>query len=204
MITRNNPEGQLTFNATEPGILPAKPIKRRMSKRDMTNYLRDSIGLPPEEPPNVTPESIVFTRRDNGYLGFSIPSHNMTPDQWKRFMYSEKWVELTFGSFLRNELNANPKHQVSCSAGIIDILTDDFVYEVKTYLTRSRMFEAAGQLLAYGSALGMERRYAMVGRWLPETKTMVTAMNDIGVYVMPWQIAPFARSIAESMSIDDE
>jgi len=157
-----------------------------MSKREIENYLRGAAGFPLLEKPDVTLESVVVTQKD-GTLHFSIPSHNMRPEQVKSFLASEKWIELTFGAMLRLH-GFNPRHQVQCSAGIADIVSDLGVYEVKKYLTRQTMFEALGQALAYRQAINPDICAVIVGIVTPEAKALIPAIEAVsqGVFVVNW------------------
>lgn len=73
--------------------------------------------------------------------------------------------------------------------GVIDVLTPDTIYEVKSALTRDSMYEAVGQLLVYqaGRGAGAPRRLVLVGRETRETAALVPGLARIGVEVDAWR-----------------
>ena len=78
--------------------------------------------------------------------------------------------------------------QVRVPTGIIDVLTPDTLYEVKTWLTRDSVFEGLGQLLVYqaGRGEGAALRLCLYGRETRETAPMVPVLAGIGVEVELW------------------
>lgn len=54
------------------------------------------------------------------------------------------------------------KRQVRTTAGIVDVLTDGGIYEVKRSFTRDTVFEAVGQLTLYSTAVHGDRTKVMV------------------------------------------
>lgn len=59
-------------------------------------------------------------------------------------------VEKTVAEILRDEYGQNRvEMRIHCGVGIIDILTEDYICEVKTLLDRASIFQAVGQVLLY-------------------------------------------------------
>ena len=50
-------------------------------------------------------------------------------------------------------LSILPKRQLRIACGIIDVLTDNTIYELKSVLTNSVLLGGVGQLLMYNQAL---------------------------------------------------
>lgn len=73
--------------------------------------------------------------------------------------------------------------------GVIDVLTPDTIYEVKSALTRDSMYEAVGQLMVYQAArgAGAPLRLVLVGRQTRETAPLVPVLARIGVEVDAWR-----------------
>ena len=78
--------------------------------------------------------------------------------------------------------------QVRVATGVIDVLTPDTIYEVKTFLTRESIFEAIGQLMIYqaGRGDGPPLRLVVYGRATRETAFLVPVLAGIGVEVKLW------------------
>jgi hypothetical protein len=80
------------------------------------------------------------------------------------------------------------RRQVRVATGIIDVLTPDTIYEVKTFLTRDCLFEAVGQLMVYqvGRGEGPPMRLVVFGRETKETAGMIPALTALNVEVELW------------------
>jgi hypothetical protein len=81
------------------------------------------------------------------------------------------------------------QRQVRVATGVIDVLTPDAIYEVKTFLTRDSMFEGVGQLMVYqaGRGGGPPLRLVLVGRETRETAALIPVLARIGVEVDAWR-----------------
>lgn len=73
--------------------------------------------------------------------------------------------------------------------GVIDVLTPDAIYEVKSVLTRDALYEAVGQLMVYqaGRGGGAPLRQVIVGTGTRETAPMIPVLAQIGVEVDVWR-----------------
>jgi hypothetical protein len=78
--------------------------------------------------------------------------------------------------------------QVRVATGVIDVLTPDTLYEVKTWLTRDSVFEGLGQLMVYqaGRGDGAPLRLVLYGRETRETAPMIPVLAGLGVEVELW------------------
>jgi hypothetical protein len=63
-----------------------------------------------------------------------LSSGRISKEEVKKLVRAEKFLEMSFGKLLRDR-NEHPQHQVRCSVGIADIVTDIAIYELKTFLT---------------------------------------------------------------------
>lgn len=79
--------------------------------------------------------------------------------------------------------------QVHVATGVIDVLTPDAIYEVKSFLTRDCLFEGLGQLLVYqaGRGEGPPLRLILFGRETKETAALVSVLAQLGVEVELWK-----------------
>lgn len=81
------------------------------------------------------------------------------------------------------------QRQVRVPSGVIDVLTPDTIYEVKTFLTREDIFKGVGQLFTYraeaegGDALGL----VLVGRETRETAALLPSLAKLGIEVELWR-----------------
>ena len=80
------------------------------------------------------------------------------------------------------------RRQVWVASGVIDLLTPEAIYEVKTFLTRDTLFHGLGQLLAYQVELdnGAARRLILLGRETRETAALLPTLARLGVEVEAW------------------
>lgn len=66
----------------------------------------------------------------------------------------EKDLENEYFKVLKKK-GENPKQQVKLKSGIVDILSDKRLCEIKNKLIRRAIYQAIGQLVIYGSELGL-------------------------------------------------
>lgn len=80
------------------------------------------------------------------------------------------------------------KRQVWVASGVIDLLTPEAIYEVKTFLTRDSILQGLGQLFVYRTELdgGAARRLILLGRETRETAVLVPTLARLGVEVEVW------------------
>jgi hypothetical protein len=80
------------------------------------------------------------------------------------------------------------RRQVRTASGVIDLLTPDAIYEVKTFLTRDSIFQGLGQLTVYASdgGAGARLRRVLVGRETHETAALLPALERLEVEVWLW------------------
>jgi hypothetical protein len=80
------------------------------------------------------------------------------------------------------------QRQVRVASGVVDILTPEAIYEVKTFLTRESIFQGVGQLFVYRTEVagGPARRLTLVGRETRETAGLIPVLAKLGVEVEPW------------------
>ena len=75
------------------------------------------------------------------------------------------------------------EQQVYCGTGIIDILSDVAVYEVKAKLGRNEIIRAVGQVLLYRAAVGGDRRAVIVGEFTRDTIQLIPFCHELGIDV---------------------
>jgi hypothetical protein len=95
------------------------------------------------------------------------------------------------------------QQNVRCSAGVIDIVADNWVVEIKSNLNRSELFKAIGQVLTYRDSYSISMQPVIIGvtrnikRIAPivYTVTKQSLFCPIGmwVYDTEWQIIPEDR-----------
>ena len=95
-------------------------------------------------------------------------------------------IEEAFVKYLEKEGRA-PQRQVRCKAGIIDILTDDAIYEVKRDLDRSSIITAIGELLLYQKAVP-RNNLVIVGRNHHSLASLQHYLDTLGIKVIRWTI----------------
>jgi hypothetical protein len=69
-----------------------------------------------------------------------------------RFIATEMEVEDALARWLSDH-GKSYQRQVRCEAGIVDVITDTHIYEVKLSPTRDSYFKAVGQVLLYAASL---------------------------------------------------
>jgi hypothetical protein len=77
------------------------------------------------------------------------------------------------------------QRQVTTRFGRADIVTDNYVFEIKLDLTRVAIFQAIGQATAYAHALG-KPRIGIGGRATAETGRLLPALKELGIKVELW------------------
>lgn len=80
------------------------------------------------------------------------------------------------------------QRQVRVASGVIDILTPDAIYEVKTFLTRDDLLKGVGQLMVYRAETegGDVLRLVLVGRSTRETGPLLPVLAKLGIEVDLW------------------
>lgn len=77
--------------------------------------------------------------------------------------------------------------QVYCAAGIADIVTPSAVIEVELYLSRHKLFEAIGQVLAYRQAINPEARAVIVATSIDDSAYgIAAAARQLGIHIKLW------------------
>lgn len=99
----------------------------------------------------------------------------------------EKDIETSFANHLENK-GIRYRRQVSCAAGIIDILTTDTIYEVKLNLTRDNIFEAVGQAMIYRECVMPWARIVIVGIAAKDTEKLIPYVSSLGIEVISWNV----------------
>lgn len=81
------------------------------------------------------------------------------------------------------------RYQVQCDAGIADIVTDDAVIEVEYTLSRSKAFEAIGQVLAYRQAINPFAKAEIVALSIDnQAMPIVYAAMQLGIIFRVWSV----------------
>ena len=82
------------------------------------------------------------------------------------------------------------RRQVRVASGVIDLLTPDAIYEVKTFLTRDCIFQGLGQLMVYraGAGDGPGLGLILIGRETGETAPLIPVLAQLGVEVRTWSL----------------
>lgn len=81
------------------------------------------------------------------------------------------------------------EQQVRTAAGIIDVLTETAIFEIKLRLDRTSIVHAVGQLTLYAAVIDGNRRKIIVGQETPSTASMVSALNQAGIEIGYWDSA---------------
>lgn len=81
-------------------------------------------------------------------------------------------------------LGQHPKRQVRCDVGIIDIVTDTRIVEVKYVLTREALFRAIGQVIAYAACYPWKRIPTVAGCESEYSKRLDMYTSKIGVELL--------------------
>ena len=85
---------------------------------------------------------------------------NKTYDNFKGYR-NEKDLEHEVYTYLTN-IGKYPQTQFRCKYGIIDIITNDSIYEVKRNINISGLYTGIGQLILYGSDLNIHNLFLVV------------------------------------------
>jgi hypothetical protein len=78
---------------------------------------------------------------------------------------------------------------VSCAAGVADMVTQarDIVLEVKSHLTRARLYYAIGQVLLYRQAINPQARAVIVGRMTSSAAALAPLIAALGIEILAWE-----------------
>ncbi|MGC4033636.1 MAG: hypothetical protein QM754_18275 [Tepidisphaeraceae bacterium] len=96
---------------------------------------------------------------------------------------NEKQVERELVTRLLSE-GVSVATQVRTPAGWADIVTESHVIEVELRLSRSKIFEAVGQVLLYSAAIGGGRQPAIAGKYHADVDILSPFIKQIGVEVI--------------------
>lgn len=77
------------------------------------------------------------------------------------------------------------QRQVTTRFGRADIVTDNYVIELKLDLTRTAIFQAIGQAMTYAHALG-KPSIGIGGRATAETSRLLPMLKELGIKVELW------------------
>ena len=80
-------------------------------------------------------------------------------------------------------LSILPKRQLRIACGIIDVLTDNTIYELKSVLTNSVLLGGVGQLLIYNQALP-RRNLVLVSQTSIASKECLEMASNLGILVV--------------------
>tara|TARA_Y100000034_G_scaffold27388_1_gene32678 strand:+ start:121 stop:825 length:705 start_codon:yes stop_codon:yes gene_type:complete len=98
---------------------------------------------------------------------------------------SERDFETAYCRKLASE-GVTYRRQVSCEAGIADVLTDEEIIEIKLNLSQSRLFGAMGQVLAYQAEIAPEKR-AVILTNKPPKKAHARKAARLGITIRWWR-----------------
>jgi hypothetical protein len=119
-----------------------------------------------------------------------------------------QWRERDIEEAIVGQLHAQGIHaerQVSCSAGRIDIVTSDALYEVELFLSRDVFFHALGQILLYRQSFDPTRKAIIVGFLDPgaDITNLVAYARPLNVEVQFWSIPADETSMSVSATALD-
>ncbi len=101
----------------------------------------------------------------------------------KREREAEGAIETALVARLKAE-GKTPVRQVRTTAGIIDVLAGDTLYEVKARLDRDAILKATGQVLVYGQCCSITRR-VIVGR-PGDGLSLIPYLKELHIDVEVW------------------
>lgn len=97
-------------------------------------------------------------------------------------------LENEVADILRSEYGQNIiRMQVQCGIGIIDIMTEDYICEVKTILDRTSIFQAIGQVLLYRESI-KPKKIPMIAGIVGKKQTCIEweqHLANIGIKLLP-------------------
>jgi hypothetical protein len=90
-----------------------------------------------------------------------------------------------FSEYLRS-LGISVETQVQCASGVVDIVTENKIYELKHELNRSSLYSAIGQVLLYRETINPKAGVAIV-RSISLVPRLHSVANGLGVEVIVWR-----------------
>jgi hypothetical protein len=96
----------------------------------------------------------------------------------------EKHIEEKLATKLEAK-GKNPRRQVATEAGVIDIATDDTIYEVKAVLSRDSVFKAVGQLLLYKESHNRSVKNMVITGVPGDGMKLKPFVNQLGIELEP-------------------
>jgi DNA-binding Xre family transcriptional regulator len=122
---------------------------------------------------------------DYSTVSLSTPS-TITPPPWPRYR-----SELALRAAVVERLRASGlavMEQVSCAAGVADIVTADqtALLEIKHHLSFRALQQATGQLLLYRQCINPSARAIIVGYATPAIVTLRPTIEALGIEVICW------------------
>lgn len=87
-----------------------------------------------------------------------------------------------------SEGNIAYERQVHCDAGIIDVLTEGIVFELKHDVDREALIKAVGQVLLYTQAIGEWRKPFIVFTRFPNAELggLLPLVHALGIEILEW------------------
>lgn len=97
-------------------------------------------------------------------------------------VYDEAVIEEGLCEHLENT-GIKYQRQFRCSAGIVDVITWDAIYEVKHNLTRDGLIRAVGQLVLYSACIDTHKKKIVVTNAFNCSKGILDVLGRVGVYL---------------------
>ena len=130
--------------------------------------------------------TVIVSRKNNKH--YTINTGNINRHSKQKIIIGgcvqgrEKTLEELFSIYLIRK-GYKAIRQVSCKAGIVDIVSDDAIYEVKSYLTLSDFKDAIGQVLLYRQCIN-PRLKAFIVCWGSEVGHLHNLVKELGVTII--------------------
>jgi hypothetical protein len=117
-----------------------------------------------------------------------ISSFFFQQNRKQREIKTERGIEVALARQLRKQ-GHKVQRQIQCESGIADVVTEEAVYEIKFTLTRSRLFEAIGQVLIYRQAINPNLKAVVLGKPPKDGKIeeIIDCAQRLGVEVQIWK-----------------
>lgn len=109
--------------------------------------------------------------------------HRLMGKDLPDLLVSEKAIEDVLYERLV-DMGLNVKRQVQIGAGVVDIITDEAIYEVKYKLDRDSVFRGTGQLMIYSQHF-KDKSLRMVGLEHSDLKILRPYLRRLGIHVYP-------------------
>jgi hypothetical protein len=98
---------------------------------------------------------------------------------------AEKRIELELAKSLARK-GIHVQRQVQCSVGAADVVTPDSIYEVKAFLSPTRIREAITQVLGYRTCINPNAKVYVVGKRWKEREPETKFAKALGVEIIVW------------------